>query len=216
MCLEYLTPFDQRTKKNYKKHGPPPAEQSHWVFDYLKTPLEIKTNDQGRIESLQLCENELTPENRVKQLPDSELNYKMDLLITSLGYKGQPMPEFETLAVKWLGDRVANRRGKVLSTRDEPVHRLYAAGWIRRGSQGVITATMQDSFEVADQVLQDLHTQPNLVRAPPTDLRNIRHTTWQDWQQIDQVELDRGNQTGTVRSKFLTEPEIYNYLSTNH
>lgn len=213
MCQEYLTPFDQRTKKNYKKYGPPPPEHSHWVLDYLKTPLEVKTNDQGHIQSLQLCENQLAIDNRVKQLPNSELNYKMDLLITSLGYKGQPLSEFKPLAVKWLGDHVANDRGRVLSTQNEPIERLYAAGWIRKGPQGIIAATMQDSFEVADQVLQDLQTHGDLHRAPPADLSNIRHTTWDDWEKINKCELHNGEQSGRTRSKFLSEPEIYNYLS---
>ncbi|CAR29147.1 ZYRO0G01760p [Zygosaccharomyces rouxii] len=216
MCQEYSTPFDKRTKKNYKKHGPPPEERSHWVLDYLKTPLQTQTNDQGRVQSLQLCENELTPDNRVKQLPNSELNYNVDLLITSLGYKGQPMSEFKPLAVKWLGDRIANDRGRVLTTENEPIERLYAAGWIRRGSQGVIATTMEDSFQVADQVLHDLQNQQNLERIPPVDLSNIRHTTWQDWEKINQSELNKGKQMGRVRSKYLTEPEIYNYLSMNH
>lgn len=216
MCQEYLTPFHQRTKKNYKKDGPPPEEKTRWILDYLKTPLEIKKHANGSIQSLRMCENQLTPDNRLKKLPDLQLDYQMDLLITSLGYSGEPMQEFNTLKVKWLGDRIANSRGRVLSNKDEPIDRLYAAGWIRRGSRGVIATTMQDSFQVADQVLHDLQLKPDASRHSAIDLSRIKHTTWQDWKKLNQSELARGNHTAKIRSKYLTEREMYNYLSNHH
>lgn len=216
ICEQYLTPFEERTKKNYKRNGPPPPETAHWTLDYLKSPLAIEKDENNAIKSLKLCNNEMTPGNHVKQLKDSQLTYDFDVLIPSLGYQGEPLPEFEKLDIQWQRDHVANASGRVLSNEGTPVHNLYAAGWIARGSQGVIATTMQHSFDVADVVLQDLQSsQAQRKQDAPIDISHMRHTTWKDWERLNQSELDIGKDNHRVRSKYLTEPEIWQFLSSH-
>ncbi|AQZ11006.1 ARH1 (YDR376W) [Zygosaccharomyces parabailii] len=215
ICEQYLMPFADRTKKNYMKNGQPPPATAHWILDYLKSPIEIEKDANNVIKSLKLCKNQLTPDNHVKQLKDSEITYDLDVLIPSLGYQGEPMPEFKRLGIEWQRDHVANDLGRVLSNEGTPVHNLYAAGWIAHGSQGVIATTMQHSFEVADLVLKDLQSSKAQRRQDARiDLSHIRHTTWEDWEKINHSELDRGRRTHRVRSKYLTEQEMWQFLAS--
>lgn len=218
MCDEYMKPFDQRTKKNYKKFPPLETTQTrkHWSLDYLKTPLKVNKDSDGFIKSLTLCHNIVTPDNKVIPQRDQELTYDLDLLITSLGYKGIPLPEFEKLNIGFQHDHISNKRGRVLSREGEVIPHLYASGWIRKGSQGVIASTMQDSFEVADMVMDDLLTASNVgkQRGERLDLSSIPHSTWSQWEAIDQEERRRGQEHSKPRDKFLSLEDINEYLST--
>ncbi|CCK69585.1 NADPH-adrenodoxin reductase KNAG_0C04840 [Huiozyma naganishii CBS 8797] len=212
MCSEYLSPFDQRTKKNYKKVRPGNELNCTWELDYLKTPLKITPNGDGTIRSLTLCENVITPENQL--IPQSQtVEYDMDLLITSLGYNGRPLNGFDSLEIGFDRDHIANRQGRVLQENGNTViDKLYASGWIRHGPHGVIASTMSDAFDVADIVLEDLESQP--VRKEPVPagdllaLSRIPHTTWFDWERINEKEIHEGTLRGKNRSKLLTLQDV--------
>lgn len=212
MCSEYLKPFNERSKKNYKK-APPPSSgyDKFWELDYLKTPLKINKDDFGAINSLSLCNNRLNEDNCLQPLKDVNniMTYKVDLLITSLGYAGVPMPEFSKLSIGFDKDHIANKQGRVLTSSGEIFPHLYASGWIRKGSQGVIASTMQDAFEVGDRVIQDLVVSGALSLENSIDLSNIKHTTWKDWERINKKELLRGKKEHKTRSKFLTFEELW-------
>lgn len=208
MCSEYLKPFDQRTKKNYKKVRPAEGQPAKtWELDYLKTPVSINSDQTGQIASLTLCRNQITKDNRVQPLKDQRLTYDLDLLITSLGYAGRPLPGFEQLAVQFDRDHLANHLGRVLDTRGATIAGLYASGWIRTGSTGVIASTMMGAFEVADTILRDL---PKLPAKPTStiDFSQFRHTTWADWRSINRSELQRGEEVGKTRVKWQSDDQL--------
>lgn len=207
MCAEYLKPYDERTKKNYRKFVPPAPNGQIWELDYLKTPLAIESDSNSTIKALKLCKNEITPENKVVRLKNQELTYDLDILITSLGYAGQPLAEFDKLHIKFDRSHLATSAGRVLTTQGPALPGLYASGWIRTGSTGVIASTMMGAFEVADVLLQDLPALP-ARSATPIDLSSILHTTWQDWQIINQRELQKGHEKNKTRVKFLTYDEL--------
>ncbi|KAJ5666651.1 hypothetical protein N7462_011060 [Penicillium macrosclerotiorum] len=95
---------------------------------------------------------------------------------------------------------------------------LYCAGWVKRGPTGVIASTMTDAFTTADTLIQDLASHSSsgtLLNTPenssglgwdgvkPEAARlGLRPTSWQDWQRIDAVERERGQQKGKARDKF--------------
>ncbi|CAI4059054.1 hypothetical protein SKDZ_04G5760 [Saccharomyces kudriavzevii ZP591] len=215
MCSEYLKPFDERSKKNYKKTPPPSTGyEKFWELDYLKTPLEINRDGAGAIKSLTLCNNQIHEDNSLQLLKNSSniLIYDMDLLITSLGYAGIPLPEFSNLSIGFDRDHVANKQGRVLTTDGEIFPHLYASGWIRKGSQGVIASTMQDAFEVGDRIMQDLTVSGALSSEKSIDLSNIRHSTWEDWERINKKEVLRGRKEHKPRSKFLTLEELWSNI----
>ncbi|KAG0663621.1 NADPH-adrenodoxin reductase [Monosporozyma unispora] len=212
MCDEYMKPFEERSKKNYKKVIPLDPATRHWSLDYLKTPLRINKDSEGYIKSLTLCHNVVTPENEVLPQLDQQITYELDLLITSLGYKGVPLSEFESLNIGFQRDHISNMRGRVLSRDGKIMPQLYATGWIRKGSQGVIASTMQDSFEVADLVMEDLSSNNNYGKKS-IDLSIIPHTTWPQWETIDREEHRRGVKLSKPRDKFLSLEDVNHYLS---
>lgn len=101
---------------------------------------------------------------------------------------------------------------------------LYCAGWVKRGPTGVIASTMTDAFTTADTIMQDLanhQASGSLLHTPDhstglgwegvkaeADRRGLRATSWQDWQRIDAVERERGQEQGKVREKFTRVQEM--------
>ncbi|CUS21830.1 LAQU0S04e01772g1_1 [Lachancea quebecensis] len=213
MITEYMLPFDQRTKKNYKKHRPPKdGFNKQWEMDYLKTPLMINSDAEGNLKSLTVCANKMTPDNRVERLSNQTQDYEFDVLITSLGYGSNPLDEFKSLNIGFVKNHVANKQGAVLNTENEVIPGLYAAGWIRKGSSGVIASTMADAFEVADAVLRELPTsQPR--KQSTIDVSNCSFTTWNDWLKLDAEERRRGQEQGKPRDKFLSASEMLEFLN---
>lgn len=207
MCSEYLKPYEQRTKRNYQKFLPPAANGQTWELDYLKTPIAINSDSSGNLSSLTVCKNEITADNRVVLQRDQELTYELDLLITSLGYAGQPLPEFSRLHIQFDKGHLATTAGRVLTTQGSTYPGLYASGWIKTGSTGVIASTMMGAFEVADVLLQDLLKLPSRPTGP-VDLTHIAHTNWHHWEILNQRELQKGEEQNKTRSKFLTYQEL--------
>lgn len=212
MCSEYLKPFSQRSKKNFKKF-PPPATgySSFWELDYLKSPLQINTDEEGLIKSVSFSKNRVTPDNKVVHIAGEEVTYDMDLLVTSLGYGGNPLSGFEELGIKFDRNRVANTEGRVLNASGQVFPGLYASGWIRKGSTGVIASTMMDAFQVADLIIHDLQATGS-SKTQSIDLKNIKHTTWEDWRKIDAHEKALGKQEGKPRVKLLTSQAMLEFL----
>lgn len=216
MCDEYMRPFNERTKKNYKKFKPLNIVTRTWELDYLKTPLRINKDSNGYIKSLTLCHNIITPENRVILQLNEKITYDIDLLITSLGYKGVPLPEFKSLDIGFQKDHISNVEGHVLSSSGNIIPGLYASGWIRKGNQGVIASTMQDSFEIADAVIKDLTTNLKDQTNHPKKLNveSIPHITWSQWESLDKEEHRRGQLSSKPREKFLSIKDVQNHLSS--
>lgn len=101
---------------------------------------------------------------------------------------------------------------------------VYCAGWVKRGPTGVIASTMTDAFTTADTIMQDLANNDSslsLLHTPghssglgwdgvksEAESRGLRTTSWKDWQRIDAVERERGQQKGKVREKFTRVQEM--------
>lgn len=88
---------------------------------------------------------------------------------------------------------------------------LYSAGWVARGPVGVIASTMQNAYAVAQVIIDDhLQGQTRRIEAtlPPEIAKSNRVVSLQDWQRIDQAELERGKPLGKLREKFTTVPDM--------
>lgn len=107
---------------------------------------------------------------------------------------------------------------------------LYVAGWLAKGPVGVIASTMYDAYSVADTLLQDHLSSDEPVQsvsqlahedlqAPLPDLPaqltapSRKLVQWKDWQRIDEVERERGQQLGKVREKILSIEEMIKLVS---
>lgn len=220
MSREYLLPFDQRSKKNYKKVRPPinrSDSHKHWEFDYLMSPVDILMKPgTNNLKAVKFAKNVIQGDGRLVQT-NGTVTTDFDVLITSLGYKGEPLQEFEPLDIQFDRDHIKNINGRVVSKSGDVISGLYTTGWINNGGQGVIANTMQGSFQVGDQILEDMTSSPKQIRetSPIQESQLPNHTTWSDWKKINQMELQTGKEQRKNRSKFLTVESIMNVLKTD-
>lgn len=114
-----------------------------------------------------------------------------------------------------------NKEGRILSTSasGEELHNLvykrgwYTSGWIKNGPKGVIATTMMESFETADNVLEDLsntiHTNPSSDSTVLEEkLKTIPAISWESWLKLEQVELKKGSELGKSRDKLSNTAEM--------
>ena len=114
----------------------------HFVFH--AAPVAIQ--GEGRARELLL---QTTRVDHCQAVPCGEaFSIPADTVISAIGYRSTPFPGLPFDAQRGV---VANTQGRV-----EPG--VYAAGWCKRGPQGVIPANRADSLAVAELILGDLAT----------------------------------------------------------
>ena len=166
------------------------------------------------------------------------VNLPASVFFRSVGYKSLPLPGLDDIGIQFDEQRgmIPNDgfgRVKGLSSPGESqklpdgsfithLPGLYCAGWVKRGPTGVIASTMTDAFTTADTIVQDLASHSgSLLHFPEqssglgwdgvkaeADRRGLRPTSWQDWQRIDAVERERGQQKGKLRDKITRVEEM--------
>ncbi len=118
-----------------------------------------------------------------------------DTVVTAIGYRSTPFPGLPFDAVRGI---VSNCEGRV-----EPG--VYAAGWCKRGPQGVIPANRADSLAVADLILADLaalqasHKPGGAAIDTLLAERGVRPVDFPGWQKINAAEVAAG--AGRPREK---------------
>jgi ferredoxin--NADP+ reductase len=139
-----------------------------------------------------------------RSLPTGEvLALPVATVITAIGYRTVPFAELPFDPVRGI---VANTDGRV-----EPG--VYAAGWCRRGPQGVIPANRTDSLAVAKRIVEDLaHGDPGDKPGPAgldrlLQERQVRAVTYADWLRINAAEVERAA-AGRPREKFTRIEEM--------
>ena len=91
---------------------------------------------------------------------------------------------------------------------------LYAVEWIKHGPSGMISANKPDAKETVSLLIEDLLNLPPCAkpdRKAIQDLlysRDVHVVTFQDWEQINRAEIERGQEKGKPREKFLTIEEM--------
>ncbi|KAJ6610195.1 hypothetical protein B0H10DRAFT_2166100 [Mycena sp. CBHHK59/15] len=138
------------------------------------------------------------------------------LVVTALGFRPE-FPSFGLPAGMGLGLR-ADAEG---TTRAGP-RRVYASGWAATGARGVLAATMQNAYAVADTMLTDIaaesassspadvpvdgmHPAPANAHPPPrsthVDSTASAVPQYADWARIDAEEVRRGAARGKERER---------------
>jgi ferredoxin--NADP+ reductase len=132
-------------------------------------------------------------------------------LYRAVGYFGSPLdgiPFDEHRGV------IPNREGQVIDDADEPVHGVYATGWIKRGPVGLIGHTKSDAMETVKHVLNDQanwwspeHPEEESVTALLAS-RGIEFTNLDGWHNLDSHELALGEPVGRTRIKVVPRDEM--------
>ncbi|KHJ86464.1 hypothetical protein OESDEN_13784 [Oesophagostomum dentatum] len=86
---------------------------------------------------------------------------------------------------------------------------VYAAGWCAHGPRGVIVDTQQESIVVAEQMMKDFLTRTDVTGSlrgaqAILDTRHVNYLTWDEWKNIDEMEIRQGQERGKIREKLTT------------
>lgn len=109
---------------------------------------------------------------------------------------------------------IPNREGQVLDDNDEPVHGVYATGWIKRGPVGLIGHTKSDAMETIKNLINgqagwwtpeapDEESIPELLAS-----RGVEFTNLDGWHNLDEHELALGEPHGRTRIKVVDRDEM--------
>ena len=109
---------------------------------------------------------------------------------------------------------IPNREGQVIDDAGEPVHGIYATGWIKRGPVGLIGHTKSDAKETIEHVVND---QANWWSPESPDeesviellaARGVEFTNIDGWHKLDEHELGLGAAQERLRVKVVDRDEM--------
>ena len=175
---------------------------------FYAKPLEITGTD--RVESIRYERTEPDGEGGVRGTGEIR-EIAIQAVYRAVGYFGSPLdgiPFDERRGV------IPNREGQVLDDNDEPVHGVYATGWIKRGPVGLIGHTKSDAMETIRTLVNgqaDWWAPAHPEEEAITELlssRNIEYTNLDGWHKLDQHELGLGEPVGRTRVKVVERDEM--------
>ena len=203
--------------QSYAKPKPDNGKSRKLFIRFLVSPVELFGDENGRVESARLVKNTLQVTSSGKLLSKPTLEFEeipAGLVFRSIGYRGRLLPDvpfFEPWGV------ILNHYGRVLDEEnEEPVLGEYTAGWIKRGPSGVIGTNKPDALETVEMMMEDL-AEGNMLQPhkPTTEAaeklvrqRQPEFFTYDDWLQLDALEIARGEAQGRPRVKFTSVAEM--------
>ncbi|XP_061311485.1 NADPH:adrenodoxin oxidoreductase, mitochondrial [Pezoporus flaviventris] len=184
-----------------------------WGLKFQRSPQEVlPTADGRRTRGVRMALTRLEGSgDSAKAIPTGDIEeLECGLVVSSIGYRSLPLDP----AVPFDTQRgiIPNSSGRV-----EGVPGLYCSGWVKRGPTGVIITTMNDSFDTAQSVLEDLQrgvldvsTSREGFGAMESILRSrgVRPVSFSDWEKIDAAEVARGKAAGKPREKIVDLQEM--------
>ena len=194
-----------------------PKGHSHRVvLRFLRSPLEILGDDQGRVCGLRMGINriERRDDGRLAAVPTGkEEEIGCNLVLRSIGYRGEPV---DTVPFDPERGVIRNEGGRVLGVDGEPLRGEYATGWIKRGPSGVIGTNKKDSADTTASLLEDRQAgRLNEPSQPDPDAiepwlreRAPIVCTWEGWEAIDAHETAAGEAQGRPRVKLADREEM--------
>ncbi|CAK7222384.1 NADPH-adrenodoxin reductase [Sporothrix curviconia] len=201
-----------------------------WSLDFCLAPKQFSASDAAgdRVATATFEKTRLTDpfdSNAQVEHTGELVDVPAQLVFRSIGYRSKALADFDDLGIPFddrrglilndgLGRVLRDVRSPDASMTTQPYPGFYCAGWVKRGPTGVIASTMEDAFTTADAIVGDWQSQAHFlagseearagwdgVRAE-VDTAGAKVVSWADWQKIDRVEMDRGQQLGKPRSKF--------------
>jgi len=164
-------------------------------FEFYRRPVEILGGDRVegiRVERTRLLDNRAVGTGQMIDIP-------CQLIIGCIGYVSRSVP-----GLPMKGGIVENVDGRVAPG-------LYCVGWAKRGPTGTIGTNRPDAQDVAARVLEDLNGGAGKEGGAGLDRllggRDVRVTTYDDWNAIDAAEIARAKE-GAPRRKFVTIPDM--------
>ncbi|XP_041672533.1 NADPH:adrenodoxin oxidoreductase, mitochondrial [Cheilinus undulatus] len=184
-----------------------------WGFRFFRSPVEILADpDHLKTAGIRLAVNRLegSGDSARAVLTGEVEDVTCGLVISSIGYKSLPIDS----SVPFDSSRaiVPNSMGRV-----QQAAGLYCSGWLKTGPTGVIATTMNNSFDTARSLVEDMDSGALVISAEKSgsesigtllDNRGVKPVLFSDWEKIDSQEMKRGEAIGKPREKLLTVEEM--------
>ncbi|KAF8970902.1 FAD/NAD-P-binding domain-containing protein [Flammula alnicola] len=196
----------------------PGTTSKTWSLDFFRSPIGLVPPTATCPSSqLSLSHTLVDPETQ-KAVPTGETStISTDLVVTSLGFHGEPTVDFYDPGLKHLrtvSGRIVTPHGAILKN-------VYASGWAATGAKGVLATTMMNAYGVADTIISDwtegdveadeavrelvpLNANSMLDEPPEEVQRGLKLglvTEYDDWRKIDAEEVKRGQTLGKERER---------------
>lgn len=192
-------------------------------FRFLRSPKEITGRD-GKVAGIRI------EKNRLVSTEDGYLNAEgtgefedldVGMVLRSVGYRGVPLPSVPYDERK---GTIPNDHGRVLNPQTgNVVPGAYVVGWAKRGPSGVIGTNKKDAEETVELMLEDV---PHIRRAGVEQQADkkleelltdagCKYVTFEEWQDIDKLEVERGKAGNRPRVKFIDIDEMRSALSSD-
>ena len=206
--------------RGYAVSGPP-KKSRRITLRFLTSPVELIGDHQGRVRGVRTVRNELyrDKQGRIRSRPTEKFEtIEAGLVLRSVGYKGIPLA-----GLPFLDDRgiVPHEEGRVIDPlTNRPLLGIYVSGWIKRGPYGVIGTNRADAKETVANLIADLRDGTFLSprSAEPESMdsllkeRGVRYVSYEEWQDIDRLEMAMGMPGHRPRVKFTSRGEIFEAL----
>ena len=165
-------------------------------FHFLLTPKE--NNGKDRVEEIVFSVNEMQDGKVVAT--EQTFSIKCGLIVTAIGYNTSPIPGIEI------------EDGKVKNSDGFVSDNVYVVGWAKRGPSGVIGTNKSDSAEVM-QILVNRLSEPKSDLDFKTILENrgTQYLTQQNWEKINNFEINAGEELGKPRLKIIKRAEFLKF-----
>jgi ferredoxin--NADP+ reductase len=188
---------------------------------FLVSPVELVGDDAGRVVGMRVVRNQIFRSDDGTLRPratDHVDHLPVQMVFRSVGYRGVTLPDLPFDERRGV---IPNERGRVvLPDSGRPLAGVYVSGWIKRGPSGVIGTNKPDAGETVDCMVEDAargvtlqpsDPDPDAVEALLRE-RQPAVVVYQDWQRLDQVELERGASQGRPRVKLTSVAEMLGVL----
>lgn len=188
----------------------PRANSKKLHLRFLVSPTEIIADAAGGVAGIAL------EKNRLEQRPDGSFAARgtgrievldVGMVLPAIGYAAEPIegvPYDETARV------IANQDGRVVDPASRgAIANEYVVGWARSGPQGLIGEHKRASAHVVEHLLADAAgLAPRALPERDAILtllreRGVQPVSFDDWKQLDEVEMARGARRGAPRDKIV-------------
>ena len=203
----------------------PTQKPKRLTIRFLVSPVEILGDENGHVRAVRIVKNELYRDEQGNMRPQPTERFETietGLVLRSVGYKGVPLAGLPFLDSRGI---VPNDGGRVMDPQagdpqGQQVTGVYVSGWIKRGPTGLIGTNKADAKETVASMLADLEKgfagQPGDASRDSMERllrdRGIRYVSYEQWQDIDRLEMARGMPDGRPRVKFTKREEIFEAL----
>lgn len=193
-----------------------PAKREYNIHFYEK-PVEI-IGDNGKVTGIRVERTSVDAEGNMMSTGNYKV-YPVQAVYHAIGYKpahikGIPYDDDSCTLI--------NEGGRLYTSRAEhdgqPIPRLYATGWAKRGPIGLIGSTKSDALETISNMLSDLASMPTKGRIASdrdelsTDRllasKGLRPVDYSGWKRIDCYEREQGKSVGREHIKVINSEEL--------